>query len=225
MSDRRELGGAVVAVIGATGGLGSAISDRLEDRGARIVAVNRTGSRDGRTIDVTVDIRDATAGEAVVEYATSEYGRLDGVVVVAGIVAFGDVTETDDVTVEELFLTNAMAPLWIARRAADPLAERSGFFLNVSAVVAAQPTAGMAPYSASKAAAAAGLDALRKEWRRSGIDVIDVQPPHTETGLATRPLAGTAPDLPDGLDPATVAARIVEAIESRETLVPADAFA
>ncbi len=37
--------------------------------------------------------------------------------------------------------------------------------------------------------------------------------PHTETGLATRPLAGVAPKLPTGLDPESVAARIIAAIK------------
>jgi cyclic-di-GMP-binding biofilm dispersal mediator protein len=54
--------------------------------------------------------------------------------------------------------------------------------------------------------------------------VIDVRPPHTETGLAGRPLHGTAPRLPEGLDPAAVARRIVEAIEAAEREVPSAAF-
>jgi cyclic-di-GMP-binding biofilm dispersal mediator protein len=51
-----------------------------------------------------------------------------------------------------------------------------------------------------------------------------VRPPHTETGLATRPLAGTAPRLPEGLDPEVVAARVVAAIEAGEREVPAANF-
>ena len=36
--------------------------------------------------------------------------------VAAGIVAFGDLLDTDDVVIEELFLTNAMGPMWLAKR-------------------------------------------------------------------------------------------------------------
>jgi cyclic-di-GMP-binding biofilm dispersal mediator protein len=42
--------------------------------------------------------------------------------------------------------------------------------------------------------------------------------------LATRPLAGSAPRLPPGLDPADVAARIVDAIEADEPEVAAAGF-
>ena len=83
---------------------------------------------------------------------------------------------------------------------------------------------GMAAYSASKAAAAAAMTAIAKEWRRKKITVTDVRPPHTETGLATRPLAGTAPDMAEGLAPATVAERVVAAIEAGEREVAGNDF-
>jgi hypothetical protein len=54
--------------------------------------------------------------------------------------------------------------------------------------------------------------------------VYDVRPPHTETGLATRPLSGVTPRLPAGKDPAAAARRIVEAIEAREHDLGAGAF-
>jgi cyclic-di-GMP-binding biofilm dispersal mediator protein len=83
----------------------------------------------------------------------------------------------------------------------------------LSAIVAEHPTAGMAFYSATKAALTAFDRALARELRRRRVDVIDIRPPHTETGLAQRPVAGTAPRLPRGLAPDVVAQKIVEAIE------------
>ena len=43
---------------------------------------------------------------------------------------------------------------------------------------------------------------------------VDARPSHTETGLATRPILGMAPTLPEGLAPEAVAARIMRAIEA-----------
>jgi cyclic-di-GMP-binding biofilm dispersal mediator protein len=54
--------------------------------------------------------------------------------------------------------------------------------------------------------------------------VIDIRPPHTETGLAGRPIAGQPPKLPPGLDPADVAARVVEALAGDEVDLPTEAF-
>jgi short-subunit dehydrogenase len=226
----RTLADTVVAVIGATGGLGAPVSRLLAERGARLVVVGRHADRLGAldlpgAVAAVADLRDARAGDTVVRAALDAHGRLDGVVNCAGVVAFGPLVDTDDVIVEELFLTNVLGPLWLTRRVAPALAATKGFIANVSAVVADAPLPGMAAYAASKAALSAADRALARELRRDGITVIDLRPPHTETGLATRPIAGEAPRLPVGLDPAAVAARIVAAIEAGETDVPAAAFA
>ncbi len=217
----RDLNGTVVAVVGANGGLGRAITAALTGRGASVVRCTRSGGPDS---DVTLDLRDGRAGDALVEHVAATTGRLDGVVVAAGIVAFGDLVDTDDVVIEELFLTNAMGPMWLAKRVAPALQASQGFFVNLSGVVAETPMPGMAAYSASKAAAAAATEAIRREFRRSKVAVIDVRPPHTETGLATRPLAGAAPKMPDGLDPATVAERVVTAVEQGDSVVASTDF-
>lgn len=96
--------------------------------------------------------------------------------------------------------------------------------VQVSAVVAERPLPRMAAYSASKAALSAVATALRTELRRSRVDVYDVRPPHTETGLASRPLSGEAPALPQGLDAADVARRIVDAVAAGEQDLAAEAF-
>jgi len=217
----RDLNGAVVAVVGANGGLGREITAALASRGANVVRCTRSGGPDS---DVTIDLRDARAGDALINHVNATFGRLDGVIVAAGIVAFGDLVDTDDVVIEELFLTNAMGPMWLAKRVAPVLQASQGFFVNLSGVVAESPMPGMAAYSASKAAAAAGAEAIRREFRRMKVTVIDVRPPHTETGLATRPLAGDAPRMPQGLEPAVVAERVMTAIENGDTAVASTDF-
>lgn len=225
----RNLSGAVVAVVGASGRLGAPISRTLAARGADLLLAGPHSEKlDALGIDgadvVELDLRDASAGDRIVAAATERHGRLDGVVNAAGIVAFGPLAETDDVIVEELFLTNVLGPLWLLRRLVPLLGASNGFVVQVSAVVAEAPMPGMAVYSATKAAITAADRALARELRRSGIHVCDARPPHTETGLATRPIAGTAPRLPTGLDPQAVAERIVRAIEADEAEIDAASF-
>ncbi len=223
------LDGAVVAVVGASGGLGAPIARRLAERGARLLlAGRRTDRLDVLAIDgastVALDLRDVTAGDSLVAAAQDAFGRLDGVVNAAGVVAFGALTDTDDVVLEELFLTNVLGPLWLIKRVVPALALTRGFFVNISAVVAETPMPGMVAYTASKAALTGADRALFRELRRRHVRVCDARPPHTETGLAERPLAGVSPALPTGLSPERVAARIVAAIEADETEVAADQF-
>ena len=223
------LDGSVVAVVGASGALGSLISRELADRGAHLVLAGRDPDRLSAVgiagaVTVQADLTDAASGDRIVEAAREAHGRLDGVVNAAGVVAFGPLVDTEDVVVEELFMTNVIGPLWLIRRVVPALAETGGFVCNVSAVVAEQPLPGMVPYVAAKAALTAADGALARELRRMKVSVVDVRPPHTETGLADRPLSGTAPRLPRGLEPQAVARRIVQAIEAGESDLGSAAF-
>ena len=223
----RDLDGARVAVVGASGVLGSLLATELAARGARLLVAGRDADRlealeaEAR---VAADLGDASAGDAVAAAAREHLGGLDGLVNAAGVVAFGTLVDTPDEVVEELFLTNVVGPLFLLRRVLPLLEESQGFVLQLSAVVAEQPMPRMAAYSASKAALSAAATALRTELRRTRVEVYDVRPPHTETGLASRPLAGEAPRLSAGKDPAAGARRIVDAVEAGEHDLGPEAF-
>ncbi len=218
-----------MAVVGASGGLGSAVCAELTARGATVVACGPHPERIAAAgvaaaAVVELDLRDPSAGDALVAAVADLGGRLDGLVNAAGVVAFGDLVDTDDAVIEELFLTDVVGPLWLLKRVVPLLSESKGFVVQLSAVVAEQPMAGMAAYSSAKAALTAADTALTRELRRKGITVCDVRPPHTETGLADRPIAGEAPRLKEGLSPSTVATAVVDAIAAGATEVPAVTF-
>lgn len=219
----RELSGKKIVIVGATGSLGAQLASQLSQAGAVVSAV----VRDASNLDATAvsqhaiaDITDSVALSA----ALASLAPFDGVINAAGVVAFGNVADLDDATLQKLFAINTIAPIVMLREGSRHISE-GGFFANISAVVAQQPMAGMAAYSASKAGIWGAMTGAARELRRQQIDVIDIRPPHTETGLANRPIAGVAPKLPQGLEPAAVAARIVKAIIDGERDLPVEAFA
>jgi NAD(P)-dependent dehydrogenase (short-subunit alcohol dehydrogenase family) len=224
-----DLDGAVVLVAGASGGLGVRVAAMLEDEGAVVVrAARRPDSLSGPGAYLA-DLRDPSGGAALVRSALDEHGRLDGVVVAAGVVAFGAANDLDDDTLDELVATNALGPIRLLRDAHTALAQsaaagRKPFVVTISGVVSEAPTVGMAAYSASKAALAAFMSAAGREYRRDGIRVLDARPGHTDTGLATRAVAGQAPAFGAALDPDAVAERIVRAIVDGEKDLPSSAF-
>lgn len=236
-----SLDGASVLVVGASGGLGTPLVAELGRRGARLTLVARDEARlravaPAGSAVLAADLRDPRAGERAVEAAVRAHGRLDGVVQVAGVVAFGPLTDLTDDVLEELVATNLTGPIRLMRAAVPRLREavadaRPGdaspgqaFLVNVSAVVAENPVGGMAAYSATKAGLAALDAAVARELRSARIRVIDARPPHSETGLSRHPIAGATPPLPRGAEPAGVAARIVQAIVDGERDLPSAAF-
>ena len=225
-----ELSGSHILVVGATGVLGAEISRQLAAQGALLTLSGRTADK--------LDELASELGDAAVSRVAADLGKptapadiaaalgdreLHGVVFASGVVAFGPAVEVDDDTLDELMLVNLLGYMRLMRDVAPKLVKDS-FVAQISAVVAESPTAGMAAYSATKAGLSAYGKALTLELRKQGVRVLDARPPHTETGLATRPIAGQAPKLPQGKDPKAVAERIVTAVREGERDLPSSAF-
>lgn len=214
------LEGSVVLVAGASGGLGSRLSSQLEAAGATVVRASRsTGS----------DLRTPAAVEEAVAAAVGQHGRLDGLVIATGVVAFGAASELETGTVDELFAVNSISPILLITASAKHLAAsakdgRDPFVVTLSGVVAESPVAGLAAYSATKAGLAAFMVAAAREYRRAGIRLLDARPGHTGTELSEHPIAGTAPKFGKALDPDLVVERIVRAIVEGEKDLPSTAF-
>ncbi|MES2094107.1 MAG: SDR family NAD(P)-dependent oxidoreductase [Actinomycetota bacterium] len=224
-----ELSGAVVLVVGASGVLGSEIARLLESAGAAVVRAGRDPEQLPGPDALLADLSDDTAARTIIAASLKRHDRLDGIVIAAGVVAFGPASELLDDTLRQLFETNTLAPIRLIREATPSLtasaaAGRKPFIVTLSGIVAESPTAGLAAYSASKAGLAAFVQAASRELRRSGIRILDARPGHTETGLATRAIAGTAPPFPPGLEPIAVAERIVRGILDDEKDLPSTAF-
>lgn len=212
-----ELTGSRTLVIGATGGFGAEIARSLAARGAVLAVHGRDQARLAAIADelgaapVAGDLTAPGAPDRVVDEAAQSLGGLEVVVMSAGAVAFGPVADLDEAVLRAVVELDLIAPVLVARAATRHLGE-GGVVVMVSAVVAEQPMAGLAAYSAAKAGLTAFDVAFRREMRRAKVRVLDARPPHMETGLATRPLAGDPPGLAEGRNPREVADELVRAI-------------
>lgn len=227
-----QLRGSHLLVVGATGGIGSAICRRLSAEGARLTLAGRHQDKLGALVhelgesviaEVCVDLAQE-GGSAKIAAASVQGGGLDGIIYAAGVVAFGPLSDLDDDSFEQMLLLNFVIPVQLLKRLLPQLMPGSTV-VHLSAIVAETPMKNMAVYSATKSALTSFGAAMGSELRRQRIRVLDVRPPHTETGLHTRPISGSPPRLGRGLDPEVVAERIVTAIISEEGDLPSTAFA
>jgi len=225
--DPVEIQGARVWVVGATGGLGGLLARGLAAGGARVALAGRDPERLaalaaelGGAPTQVLDAVDVESGRSAATAAAQALGGLDVVVVATGVVAFGPAADADDAVVEELFAVNTLGPMSLVRAALPQLAD-GGAVVLLSAIVADAPTLQMAEYSASKAALSAWASVLRRELRSRRVAVLDVKPPHVDTGLVDRALAGTPPRLPAGFDPQAVVDAVLAGVRagSREVVL------
>ncbi len=212
-----DMNGARAVVLGATGGFGAEIARSLVAQGA-VLAVHGRNTGRLQAISAEVgghpvagDLTEPGVPDAVMDEAAQALGGLDVVVMSAGAVAFGPVAELEEAVLRQVIELDLVAPILVARAATRHVG-KDGVIAQVSAVVADQPMAGLAAYSAAKAGLTAFDTAFRREMRRAGVRVLDARPPHMETGLATRPLAGERPGLGQGRDPREVADELVAVI-------------
>lgn len=224
-----DLQDARILILGGSGVLGGAIATHLKSRGAKVALAGRNEARLreqasalGDVPTIVFDMKIPADGRRVVEEAIDALGGLDGIVNAAGVVAFGPLADLTDQALEELVIVDFMAPLRIIRIALPHL--ENGFVVNLTGVVAESPVAGLVAYSAVKSALSAAAKGLTRELRRSNVHFLDARPPHTETGLAERPIAGTAPQMPAGLDPEIVARTVVDGLAAGQRELAASAF-
>ena len=229
-----ELKSKNILVMGASGVLGSNIATKLASHGATVMATSSTLESAERVPHagnprLLVDLSNPESVQVLIDYLIESGAKIDGIVNATGVVAFGNYTDLDAQTLHKLFAINATGPIHLIQGLLPLLKESATngndpFIVTISGVVAEMPMAGLAAYSASKAALNAFSQAISRELRRDGIRVIDARPGHTETGLASRAIAGVAPAFPAGMTPDHVAERIVQAILQDEKDLPSSAF-
>lgn len=189
----RELRDRVVAITGASSGIGASTAVACAERGMRVGLFARREDRlhevaarvdaaGGEAEIVVGDVRDRASVVELVERVTRRWRRLDAMIANAGFGIAAPVAETPPDEVREIFDVNVIGTVW-AIQAAWPIfeMERAGHLVLVSSGAAKHGIPANALYSATKAAQANLAGGLRIEGDAIGVDVSVVYPIVTET--------------------------------------------
>lgn len=216
-----NLRGAVVVVTGASRGIGRAVAELLAQRGATVVAVGRDEAMLAelaerlRGSSFVVDLRDVASAAAVVAHTMTAHGRLDAVVINAGVGHAGPVLEMGPRRTAELVDLNVRGALMLAAAGAEAITRHGdgGAIVFVSSIAAAVGVPGESVYSATKAAVESFAPLLSEELRGHGITVSTVLPGVVDTDFFERRGAPYDRRFPRPIPPARVAAAVVKAVE------------
>jgi len=120
-------------------------------------------ARAGSTLAIAAELADVDALPAIVEKCISRFGRLDALVNNASTFFPTPIGTISAAQWDNLFASNARAPLFLAQAAAPHLRAVHGAIVNLVDIYAQRPLAGHPVYSMAKAALAMMTLALAKE--------------------------------------------------------------
>jgi len=187
----------IAIVTGASSGIGRATAGKLASDGFLVLAVGRDEGaltevcreieRAGaKAVPLAADVTSADGPARIIDRARAVGDGIDALVNAAGIIASGDVVDTDDAGWDAMMDVNVRAPFRLIRQAAASLAARRGAVVNVSSVAGTRAFPGVVSYCVSKAA----IDQLTRcaalDLAPQGIRVNAVNPGVVVTNLHRR---------------------------------------
>ncbi len=170
--------GKVVAVTGAARGLGASLARQLTERGAQVallglepeelakVSATCAGSRWWE-----LDVTDAIELASIVAEVKAHFGRVDVLVINAGVASGGPFLYTEAEAFERTIEVNLMGSIRTLRAFLPTLVESRGYSLQIASLAALAPAPMMAAYCASKSGVEAFTESVRTEIAGHGVDL------------------------------------------------------
>lgn len=150
----------IIIVTGGTSGIGRAIAERAVAEGARVL-VHGIERRDGEQVIAKLgrsaalhldDLLDPESPARIAAAAIEAFGRIDGVVNNAAIVARSTLESTTPAFFDRMMAVNVRAALFLVQAAFPQLKATQGCVLNIGSINAHSGQANLLDYSLSKGA-------------------------------------------------------------------------
>ncbi|WP_430245286.1 SDR family NAD(P)-dependent oxidoreductase [Neorhizobium sp. DAR64861/K0K2] len=178
----------VAVVIGGVGGIGGAISERFVAEGAQVYATSRSGAGDESQIQtvnlqtIRADASDRADLQRVFEQIRLEQGRVDVLVVNAGISEYAPLEDISEDHFDRTFGLNVKSLVFAAQSAINMM-PTGGTIVLIGSIAGDIGTKGYGVYGATKAAVRSFTRTWANELAPKGIRVNVVSPGPTDTAM------------------------------------------
>jgi short-subunit dehydrogenase len=225
----------VVAITGASRGIGAELARQLAAKGARLVLAARNEKEleavaeecrklGAPVVSVKADVAIDRDCQAIVAGAVLAFGRLDTLVNNAGATMWARFEDIHDLSIlERIMQVNYMGAVYCTHHALPRLRESGGRIVGISSLAGRVGVPTRTGYSASKHAMTGFFDSLRIELADSGITVTMIYPGFVATGIRAnaagpdgKPILVSPVKEGEVMSVEDCARRIVKAIERRE---------
>jgi NAD(P)-dependent dehydrogenase (short-subunit alcohol dehydrogenase family) len=179
----------VIVVTGGFGVLGSTLGQQLLERGARIALLDRAEGPCASPADSAsllslggVDLSAVESAQSALQQVAEHFGRIDGLVNVAGGFAWETLEEGSLATWDRLYQMNLRTAVVASQAVLPHLSSLAGGrIVNIGAQASLKAGMGMGAYAASKAGVARLTEALAEELKDRRITVNAVLPSIIDT--------------------------------------------
>lgn len=173
----------VVVVVGATGGIGSALVPKLVEARAKLVLVARdrhkldelvdlAEEQDAEAIAIPTDITKYDQVELMVQQAIAQFGHIDILVNAAGAGVMKPFNRIEPQELDQMLDLNLKGNFYTSQAVANVMKDRKiGHICNVIGILGKHPMAMAAAYCASKFGAVGFSKCMADELRRFGVKV------------------------------------------------------
>lgn len=192
-----RLDGKVAMVTGASRGIGAAVARTLAAEGVRLGLGSRSGDDPGidGALALPCDVRDPAALARLAAATVDRFGRLDILVVNAGVGAYGPFLDLPPEQLEEMIDVNVKGALYTVRAALPYLLKSDAAdIVTIASEAGRRGLPYEATYCASKFAQVGLTRALDHELRERGVRCTNVCPGGVHTDFAMG--QGRTPDMP-----------------------------
>jgi len=167
--------GKTIVILGGSYGIGAEIDRLARSHGATVVAHGRSTTG--------LHVEDATQIAEAFERTAQEHGKIDAVVLTAGVLQMGRLADASAEDVAKVIDVNYMAPVNVARAAYSYLKKSGGHLLNFTSSSYTRGRENYALYSSTKAAVVNLTQALSEEWAADNIKVNVINPERAATPM------------------------------------------
>jgi clavulanate-9-aldehyde reducatase len=189
------INGKVVAITGASSGIGEATALACVEAGAKVALGARRTDRieqlaakirdgGGEAVAIATDVADEASARAFVEGANEQLGGLHGLVNNAGVMLLGPVEGADTDQWRTMVEVNCLGLLYCTHAALPIMREQgAGHIVNVSSVAGRVAALGSAVYNLTKWGVVGFSEGLRQEALHANVRVTIIEPGFVETEL------------------------------------------
>lgn len=223
--------GRVIAITGASSGLGREIALQFGRQGARLALTARTQKAvdevarqvqelGAEAFALSTDVQEIQQCERFIQETVSRYGQLDVLVNNAGIGVYGLVEELRPEDFEEALAVNYKGAVYCTLAAYREMRKQGqGHIINLASIAGKIGLPGESAYVAAKHALVGFAQSLKKEALRHNIRVDTICPGGMKTPFWEKVPPQRRPDTSKFLDPAAVAQLVVFLASTPEDIV------